>query len=340
MLLIIMQKRIYWLDAAKFIGILLVISDHMAISGVNRVIVTSFHMPLFFWLSGYSFKKTNSLKNIFIKGIQSQIVPYMAGGMISIITYCYLRKWIFVDWLKIIENTGDISEIFSPMFRTWDGWSLYWFLPCLFTSHIFFWGLLHLIKDKSAIYSLLLVIVFNFGGVFSYLSYFRINSALVSLLFMYAGYMCSNKLIIISRKQTILCALLWIIIYLFFIERNVSINMGQHSYPYYPICIFVALGCIHTFIFLVRKIPYNKIISFFGRNTLIIYMVHSIEHNFFPWKQIKELVAKKFTVIQFISDILLTAIRIVGILFISFCTIKIIEMIKENYLKCESTEQI
>ena len=50
-------QRIQWIDIAKGISIFLVIIGHTAPFGIlERNIIFSFHMPLFFILSGYHFK--------------------------------------------------------------------------------------------------------------------------------------------------------------------------------------------------------------------------------------------------------------------------------------------
>ena len=51
------NKRIEWLDIAKGIGILLVILGHcLNINQRSFHLIFTFHMPLFFLLSGYVFK--------------------------------------------------------------------------------------------------------------------------------------------------------------------------------------------------------------------------------------------------------------------------------------------
>ena len=46
-------NRIPWLDAVKGVGIICVILGHMTIPETLRQFVFSFHMPLFFFVSGY-----------------------------------------------------------------------------------------------------------------------------------------------------------------------------------------------------------------------------------------------------------------------------------------------
>ena len=46
------QSRIEYFDIAKGMGILSIILGHMGVEGVDRIVFT-FHVPLFFLISGY-----------------------------------------------------------------------------------------------------------------------------------------------------------------------------------------------------------------------------------------------------------------------------------------------
>ena len=52
-----MTKRIEWIDIAKGIGIILVVIGHISQIEVLNDIIYSFHMPLFFIISGYLYKR-------------------------------------------------------------------------------------------------------------------------------------------------------------------------------------------------------------------------------------------------------------------------------------------
>lgn len=75
-----MGKYIEWIDIAKGIGILLVIVGH-CICPIHSII-DIFHMPLFFMISGITFKKQPDI--IFLIGkINRIIVPYCFWMIIS-----------------------------------------------------------------------------------------------------------------------------------------------------------------------------------------------------------------------------------------------------------------
>ena len=92
------KNRIDYFDIAKGMGMILVIIGHMPLK--NRYLINfiySFHMPLFFIISGYFFKYRENkecIKNIFKK----LILPYFIT-CILIILYKIIIRW------KLCRNT-------------------------------------------------------------------------------------------------------------------------------------------------------------------------------------------------------------------------------------------
>lgn len=103
-------KRILWIDYAKSICIYLVLLGHAhAFQPVTDFIYT-FHMPLFFFLSGclFSFEKHPNFKEFAIKRFKGLMVPYL---WINLITYLF---WLFAG-----RNFGEDATIsttwYSPI---------------------------------------------------------------------------------------------------------------------------------------------------------------------------------------------------------------------------------
>ncbi|MGN0950010.1 MAG: acyltransferase family protein [Mitsuokella sp.] len=83
------QGRIEWVDIAKAVAIILVIIGHTVKFGSGtRNVIFSFHMPLFFLLSGYTYRLAND-RDMFIrrlkKGCKHLILPCLIVSVISII---------------------------------------------------------------------------------------------------------------------------------------------------------------------------------------------------------------------------------------------------------------
>ena len=63
------KGRIDWIDSAKGIGIILMLLGHVsAMPKYFIILIFSFHMPLFFFLSGYLYKSQNlTLGGVIVK---------------------------------------------------------------------------------------------------------------------------------------------------------------------------------------------------------------------------------------------------------------------------------
>lgn len=74
------SKRIEYIDVAKGVTILLVIVGHVShLPEPIKSSIYSFHMPLFFLLSGYFFRKEDVLVT-FKRMLPTIVIPYIVVG--------------------------------------------------------------------------------------------------------------------------------------------------------------------------------------------------------------------------------------------------------------------
>lgn len=112
-------KRLDWIDIAKGIGIILVVLGHTLVPQVREtgfagflwIFIYNFHMPLFFFLSGYLFEKglshyTNKGKFILGK-LQYLMLPYLT---FSTFAYLFIGFSLKIPLLsKVLEGGGYTS---------------------------------------------------------------------------------------------------------------------------------------------------------------------------------------------------------------------------------------
>ena len=87
------QKRLLWIDTAKVIGISLMILGHRNLLDINSTkVIFSFHMPLFFIISGMFWKNINLDKTI--KSIsKTLLLPFTIIALIWCVVYvCFYIK--------------------------------------------------------------------------------------------------------------------------------------------------------------------------------------------------------------------------------------------------------
>ena len=136
-----MKDRLDYIDIAKGLGMLAIIWGHLTNSGWSYDLVYSFHIPLFFFMSGlvYNNKKHNDFTT-FIKGRAKRLfIPYV---VYSIVTWVL---WVF--YLYITHQVAE-KDIYSPLLQTFiaqgsGGFLVHnvalWFIPCLFCVQVMFY---------------------------------------------------------------------------------------------------------------------------------------------------------------------------------------------------------
>ena len=128
-----MSKRIEYLDIARGIGILLVVlghNDFEAISLFVHQVIYSFHIPLFFFLSGYFINISIPFFDFFKKRFNSLLKPFLFT--------IFLIYFTSISFEKMGFNTA-ITRIVKSLYGTghYIDWVQLWFLPELFVVSLY-----------------------------------------------------------------------------------------------------------------------------------------------------------------------------------------------------------
>ncbi len=127
-------RRLNWIDSLKGLGIILVVCGHILAKGQVTRIIYFFHMPLFFWTSGFVFQPKEN-RDLIVRLLRGLIIPY----------FSFL---LLVTILDIIQHslTGHATSLpLSNPFRAsliaiYGGsklsaaYAVFWFPPCLAVS--------------------------------------------------------------------------------------------------------------------------------------------------------------------------------------------------------------
>jgi fucose 4-O-acetylase-like acetyltransferase len=128
-----MSKRIEYLDIAKGIGILLVVlghNDFEVISLFVQRLIYSFHMPMFFFLSGYFINASIPFWDFFKKRFHALLKPFLFT--------LFLIYFASVSFEKMGFNTA-ITRIVKSLYGSghYLDWVQLWFLPHLFAVSLY-----------------------------------------------------------------------------------------------------------------------------------------------------------------------------------------------------------
>lgn len=269
------NKRIQWIDALKGFGIFCVTLGHLSPFYPLEKHIYSFHMFLFFFISGYLFKQRDSLKTFIKKRFKSIFIPFLV--------------WDLLSSLVAIPLGEEINSIVSKFFiingrLCWN--APIWFLFILFIVEILFAIIMKYSKFRktSLIVLIVSIILWILIGSCSYLP-LKLNLVPFALFFYTLGNMFNiSKTKISSRNLNIVVSLLGIVSILFgcLLNIRISYTMGAFGNIYYCIIAAIAGTIFYFFIFKnFHLLGENKILIKLGKNSLIIMVTQYWFFKFF-----------------------------------------------------------
>jgi len=282
--------RIKWADVGKGIGLLLVILGHLVTYGHSVFNwIFSFHMPLFFFLSGYVLK--SEVKNLkpFLKKIGiNLIIPYFVFVIIGLVVSLIIPGWqptsykvVFLDvFYAVTPESLHVGQI--------------WFLFCLAVVQILFWLYLKLnLKSKySIIISICLfaIVAFlihklNIYFLIDKVHYrflpFKLDTAFMGLFFFSIGYYAKLTQIVkkLLTKKIYLNIFFMVIalgINIFFgAHLNGTVNIADNNYNNLIYYVIAAFAGILSVLYLSKLLENDILLSYMGKNSLSIFSLHS-----------------------------------------------------------------
>ena len=129
------RKRIDWVDYARGVGIILMVFGHSGFPIQVQKFIWSFHMPLFFFLSGmmYNSLKYSRIKELIKRVVKTLIIPYVFFSIIVVLGYILLN---YFQGFSITKDWGGIELVTDG----WGGIAL-WFVPTLIFVQLLFWSI-------------------------------------------------------------------------------------------------------------------------------------------------------------------------------------------------------
>lgn len=263
-----MKKRIDWIDIARGIGIFLVIAGHTGLPEVFRAWIYSFHMPMFFLISGYLFK-VKSQYECFKQSFMSLIRPYLIYSIV----------FILIDYIIFNDKNYLIDGFFNTIIGR-GGFSVLWFFIALFWIQV---GFNYIINKFDKIIAIKIIISITIGGYIIsliYLSkfniYYIITSA-ITLSFFYIGYWIKIKNVDIYKTfNNILIIFISVIFnlisfYMNYRLFNRRIDLSDAYFGFLPFTYISAITGTYIIVYIAYKLRYKfyiKLIKYIGENTL------------------------------------------------------------------------
>lgn len=296
-----MKERIKFIDIAKCIAMFLVIHNHFDLNYNNqilKIIIASFHMPLFFILSGITIKKGKTLNNFFEhikKRIMLMYIPFILWSLIYI-------EFNIKNILLILYGSNHSIGVAG-------GAGGSWFIPCFLVADILCYLSYYLIdnKKKLALFSLgyfmvgylLGIIRPSFGMPFS-LDVSFIGAAFICIgLFIKKSTMIDKIKYLMPWKKLVISIILLILTYFVAISNKQSYDNEYGrvvmALAYYGnILLFILSGIIGSLSVIILASFIDdafevKLIDKIGKNTLLILLLQQITITYIE-KLLKDLI--------------------------------------------------
>ena len=298
------KQRIHYIDVLKGIGIVFVVFAHCNIIPYLHGYICSFHMALFFFISGMmmNMDKYKTYGSFLLSRIKQLYIPYV---VFYLLLYAY---WLLVErqmrWIAVSPLDGIIGLFWGSDNNHWIyPVGVMWFVIGLLSLEIVFYSVEHMqtytniykhIQTYTNIYKhrwirgcvlvLLTVLGLYLADNQLYILPFSLNNALLVIPFFAVGYSLRESLI--EKNVLVKINKIYIIV---FLVIAVAFTLLNYSYicdighqtdisglriP--PIYLFYTVPFVEIALWLVVSILINKnsLIEWLGRNTLPILAFH------------------------------------------------------------------
>lgn len=283
-------KRLDYVDVCKWLGISLVIFGHMKMPNEVLQWIYAFHMPLFFVLSGYTYRAQRIDKEFLMKKIKTIYVPFLLFALI----FCRgeMSSWAYIAYGS--RNALDMAGTYTVL----------WFLPCFFAAVLVFSSLMNIgNRSKHKVWILAAGVAVMLAGakacemlkggqpmIAKYGYPLNFDMALVGAVFMVAGYYFRQMIDWINTQRQWL--LIVTVVALFAVTGFTAfMNLPESLNPacahvemsvgafgnwglFFANALLMSMALIGLSVLVDKWVIRKNLLLFIGQNSLTILCVH------------------------------------------------------------------
>jgi len=277
------NNRMYWVDNAKGIGILLVLLGHTPLPVEYKLFIYAFHMPLFFFLAGLFLNMEKPLSTFVKEKMHRLLVPYIFFAVLS-----------YMIWFGTRHYSALASSIPSevPLFGIFYGvgsgnWMTenipLWFLPCLFATICLLYLLSHL-PYKLSLTAILAcsVIGYNLPRWINFRLPFSFDLALICVVFAGLGYHYRKYWLTalpLSWPETAGYTVVWLLAAWFntgILNPIQMIDINNSVFGNYFLFLIAAVSGTVITVNLAKRLLNFPALTYVGKNSISIICLHML----------------------------------------------------------------
>lgn len=284
------NNRLDWLDVLKCLAMFAVICGHAATNdaaGSLKFYIYSFHMPLFFIVSGMTLhlqlsRREYSFADIFKNKCRTLLLPYLIFNLLTIpLWLCYFRLFD--------PEAGSLSGLLTAIVYSNPTWSSLpisasWFLTTLFLATLLFFAAIRACKGRSLPLAIVCMLVGIAGYIISrfdsinLLYPWHLSTVPVATMLLMFGYLFMKN---IDRIEAIIRWPYLLIVVTFFIGffaagANSRITMGLNHYGNFLLFLIAVSAFSLMFYLIATVVPSLGVFKLIGRNTIVYLCLHEL----------------------------------------------------------------
>lgn len=321
----IKQERHDFIDRLKGLGILFVIIGHAPrdimrenfyIIDIIYNLIYSFHMGLFFAISGYLFEYKNKELSI-SKKFKSLIIPFISFSIIIYIIMFFANKIPYI--YEMFKGTDkEIIPIFKYIIKCFLGENPYafhlWFVLVLFITYL----VVKILPNKKEIFFIPVFMLIHYALKSVYL----VELISINICYFIIGMIFYRFINKIKYDEKILIAIGIVInISIIILTANIKTPLALKLISN---CLGSPLIILGLFKMLKKMKIKSDVISFLGKNSFNIYILHQPACGFLG------IILSKLIGISFISSVVIIMSCIIFSVVFPIITMILIEKVKLN----------
>lgn len=273
------KDRIEWIDVVKGYGIIAVIVGHISTPFVT-VWVYTFHIPLFFFLSGYLFNTNYSFDYFLSRKVKSLLIPYFCLSVPVLFHELVFNNGKGFGWNDIFSESMKVvfQKRFTPL----------WFISSLLGANILFYFINRYLKKywfKWCVVLFFVAIVLLCWSKDEGPFYWNLDISLFVMPFMLIGLQLHDVGILKGGCSRVIISSLSVFLFGNIVLGALNYQMtGRKTDLYYndvdivPIS-YLAAFCGIMFIILLSRLWLIRWVQYLGRNSLLFFAWHLIVYN-------------------------------------------------------------
>ena len=258
------KNRDTYVDVAKGIGIMLIISIHTEVFGVMGYPLSFIAVSVFFLMSGFYDRSERNIGQWLPKSLKTLILPAII--------------WILIAtaYGKILGYAKDRSWGENPfsLYNMTGGNGPAWFLFALLYAKVLTWGMIRIKLPKFVLWGGSLLIGYAGMNINMPLLFDEGCAALPfyvtgKLAYPYLREIMENKGLLVAGIIA-LCLYLWLLVSFMIVPQS-----NGNFAPYYLVALGLMLLCFVPFLFISEKLQNQKWLVSLGQHSLGIMLLHA-----------------------------------------------------------------